>query len=152
MTKNHDKDSRAAGVEEKIGENPATLCIDHDVIDYGEWRLDFRFIFLETCKERAGTLYWSLCYQSCSDDREICVGSPSNAVKGFCNFWRYFPVFFRKSYKKWPRTHVITICVSQRYQEAVQLPLHNFDSFLVILVFYRRSRCTPFPACKNTQI
>ena len=36
MTKNHDKDSRAAGVEEKIGENPATLCIDHDVIDYGE--------------------------------------------------------------------------------------------------------------------
>ena len=68
MMRNEEKDSRAAGVTEKLGEHPSTLCIDNDQIDY------------ETCKEHAGSMWWSVCYQACADDRDICVGSVTRAV------------------------------------------------------------------------
>ena len=35
MMRNEEKDSRAAGVAEKLGEHPSTLCVDNDQIDYG---------------------------------------------------------------------------------------------------------------------
>ena len=35
MMRNEEKDSRAAGVAEKLGEHPSTLCIHNDEIDYG---------------------------------------------------------------------------------------------------------------------
>lgn len=68
MMRNEEKDSRAAGLTEKLGEHPSTLCIDNDQIDY------------ETCKEHAGSMWWSVCYQACADDRDICVGSVTRAV------------------------------------------------------------------------